>query len=99
MPVDRTRYTITLEPPEFRKIHLNYAHLPLGMAHNRDALLKESGCSAGLHSIRWYCVFEEARCEVLGEDRSKNGSGKQQHEDHIEQPAIDQALTGRVSSI
>jgi hypothetical protein len=42
------------------------------------------GCSGGLHSIRWDCVFEKARCEVLCENRSNNGSGKQQHEDHIE---------------
>jgi hypothetical protein len=45
------------------------------------------------------CVFEKARCEVLCENRSKNGSGNHQHEDHIEQPAIDQTLTGGVSSI
>jgi hypothetical protein len=30
---------------------------------------------------------------------AKNGSGKHQHQDHIEQPAIDQALTGGVESI
>jgi hypothetical protein len=36
---------------------------------------------------------------VFCKNRSKNGSGNHQHEDHIEQPAIDQTLTGGVSSI
>jgi len=36
---------------------------------------------------------------VLCKNRSKNGSGNHQHEDHIEQTVIDQALTGGVSSI
>ena len=49
--------------------------------------------------MRWDCVFEEARCEVLCENRSKNGSGEQQHENHIKQSVIDQALTGGVSSM
>ena len=44
-------------------------------------------------------VFEEARCEVFCKNRSKNGSGNHQHEDHIEQSAIDQALTDGVASI
>jgi hypothetical protein len=68
-------------------------------AHKSRCTPAESGCSGGLHSIRWHCVFEEARCEVFCKNRSKNGSGNHQHEDHIEQPAIDQTLTGGVSSI
>jgi hypothetical protein len=44
----------------------------------------ESGCSGGLHSIRRHCVSEKARCEVLCKERSKNGSGNHQHENHIE---------------
>lgn len=36
---------------------------------------------------------------MLCENWSKNGSGKHQHQNHIEQPVIDQALTGGISSI
>ena len=58
--------------------------------------LRESGCFGGFIPG---CVFEEARCEALGENRSKNGRGKHQHEDHVEQPAIKQAFTGGISSV
>ena len=45
------------------------------------------------------CIFEEARCEVLCENRSENGRGKHQHEDHVEQPAIEQSLTVSESTV
>jgi|SRR6516165_4757406 hypothetical protein len=48
--------------------------------------------------LHWGCIFEEARCEVLCENRSENGRGKHQHEDHVEQPAIEQSLTGGIWS-
>jgi hypothetical protein len=55
--------------------------------------------SRRLYSIWRGYIFEHARCEVLGENGAKNGSGKHQHQDHVEQAAIDQALTGGVESI
>ena len=33
---------------------------------------------------------------MFSKNRSKNGSGNHQHEDHIEQSAIDQALTDTI---
>ena len=36
---------------------------------------------------------------MLCKNGAKNGGGQHQYEDHVEQPAIDQALTGGVESI
>ena len=52
-----------------------------------EAFRRPSFDLVGIASLR----RRGAKCS--GKNRSKNGSGNHQHEDHIEQSAIDEALT------
>ena len=51
--------------PSFDLIKINADIGPAPRPHDRDALLRNQGVPAVFTRIRWHCLFQKARCEVL----------------------------------